>query len=369
MTILSAFEWGGLFTDGSKLITTDFKKDNLFLQHTDEVALWCNAPVISDGSVYFAGQVSYKNTVDYNLDFKTSISNIINLDLMKIAGKTEIGTSVISASIGRYGVSDLTGKIFNQTSDGILVKSTFTAFELSLYAGFTGTLNALSTQMINLSEAEMDSNKLYVTAHQYVPVSLAVEFPSLFLNQTLNLQVNLFKDLEKTDYNRYYATVGLNGPIAGPLYYSLIAAGETEDYKKYSVYGLFSLQTFISSVVTFKAGVEYASGDQFGLKPFTGFTSYTPYSSLYASEFAGMILPSVDMIFTGGNVYFGINSKLVLDYPEDLVTVNGVSTGANFIWNIFSDVRFGLSGYYFVDINHKGNLNNMAATANISLAF
>lgn len=369
-TSIFAFEWGGLITDGTKATSTDLAKENTFLQHSDDIALWYNTPVISDGSAYFAGQASFKNYVDLDMDFNDTVTRIINIDLLKLAGKASAGPVVISTALGRYNVSDLTGRIFNQSCDGILIQTAFPAVEISLYGGFTGLQNALTTQMLGAGEPEVyDSKKSFVAAHKYAPLSFALQLPSVFVNQTLNLQTAAFLDLEKTDYDRYYVTLGMNGPIGGPVYYSLTATGSTVDFKDYSVYGNLSLQTFISSVVTIKAGAEYASGSQFGLVPFAGFTSCTAYSSLFATELSGIILPSVDFILTAGNVYFGINGKLVLDYPEDDITLNGVSTGANFVWNIFSDLRFGLSGYYFLDLQNEGKLNNLAANTSLSLSF
>lgn len=366
---LSALEWGGLVTESFKYGTKNFSSEANQFKQSNSVSLWMSGAVTSSGNVNFAAQSSGR----YYLDFFNNdvlFTPIFDLDLLKLSGKTNIADGFFSYSAGRFGVSDLTGKVFSQTCDGLLLKYTRTSFEANAYVGFTGYLNAMNAAMLS-KEHKVHSvdGSVYVMAHSYVPVCLSVEMPSLFLNQTFNAQLSGFFDLEETEYNRYYGTLALNGPIYGPLYYSLLTSFALENFDAFSNYTALSLQLYPISFFTVKLNAEYASGNQLIFKPFTTFTSNTAYNISSSPELTGVIMPNVDLILTWESLYASLNGKVVLAYPEDEINFQGLNFTASMFFNIFSDLQLGLSAIYYHDIVTAGEMNNASVNINLSLAF
>lgn len=368
---LCAFEWGGLLTEDFRFSSTDFKPENNSFKQGNSASLWITVPFSANGNFYFSGQGSIK----YNLDLKSteSFNLIYDIDLLKLSGKTDIGSAAISLAMGRYSVSDLTGKIFNQNADGLSLKVTSQIVEFSAYAGYTGLINALNVSMINSPTAVYEYKNNYSPAYKYVPVSFSVEAPSLFANHTFNSQVSAFFDAEKAfaddAYNRYYATVSMMGPILGTLYYSVMTSFGSVNFKDVSNYSALSLQMFVNNNLTLKANAEYASGNHMGLSPFVGFTSSPAYMSVNYPELSGVLMPSLDLVFTTNNFYTGINGKLVLSCPESNFNMQGINVGANVIYNLFSDLQLGVSGNYYRDMYSNGLEDNMSLGLNLSLSF
>lgn len=362
---LSAFEWGGLITEDFKY---QYNNSSSFRQ-SNNVALWMNLPITNDASYYFAGQASIKYFYDINSQNGNQFMPVADVDLAKLAGRASVKNSVVSIAAGRYAISDLSRKIFNQNCDGMSLKIAVPGSEYSLYAGYTGMLNSLNVTMLGENGiAHEAASSVYSKAHDYIPLLLEMEIPSAFLNQAINAQISMFYDLEATKYNRFYFTAGMNGPVAGPLYYALSATLGSSTFKNFYAYGNLSLQAFISSF-TVKVTGEYASGNQFGLSPFTTFTSNTAYNSLLSPELSGVILPGIDIAYTVGGLYTSLAGKFVLGFPESDVIVKGVNAAGNLVINLFSDLKTSLSGIYYYDIEGSGELNNMSVALNISLSF
>ena len=300
---------------------------------------------------------------------QTQFLPIADLDLAKLAGRTFIKNSAVSLAAGRYAVSDLTGKIFNQNCDGISVKVSVPGIEYGFYGGYTGLLNALNVTMLdeNHTVSETESS-IYSKAHDYIPLVLSAEMPSAILNQSVSVQASAFFDMDATKYNRFYLSAGLKGPIAGPLFYSLTSALSSSTFKDYSLYGCLDLQAFISSF-SIKLTGEYATGSQFGFTPFTTFTSYTAYNSVMYPELTGVILPGFDASFSEDGFYASLGGKLVLDFPEEEILIKGINATGSFIMVPFSDLQIGLSAVYYFNLETIGENNNLIASLNVSLSF
>lgn len=368
---IAAVEWGGLVTEDVRFSSSDFTSETNNIRQSNNLSLWITAPFTDSGDWYFSSQASIKYSYDF---FKSdSFLGIFDIDLLKLSGNFQIGNSTNSISAGRFSVSDLTGKIFNQVSDGVLLKIVQPSVEYSIYAGYTGLLNQLDVAILSPADYFTPYTEWYSYAYKYLPFSLSVEIPSLFLNHTFNAQVSGFLDidhLEKNDgYDRFYASLSFFGPIAGPLYYSIVSSIGSEKLKTITNYSAVSLQMFLTSFLTIKLNAEYASGKQGVLSPFVGFTSSPAYFSVKYPELSGVILPNLDILLTTNSFLFNVNTKLVLDFPYKEIVTKGVNLSGNMMLNAFSDLQFGLSANYFYDLLLNGKDNNFTLNFNVSLAF
>ena len=366
---VSAMEWGGLITEDARVSTHEMDTSDLQIKQGNSICLWLNVPITDDGKTYFTAQGSGRYSLDFEDDTKT-FSTVFDLDLFKLAGSVNIFENTFSYAVGRFSVSDLTGKVFSQMCDGALFKYTLTSMEVTAYAGYTGLLNGLNVSMLG-SEGFPNavSGEMYARAHGYVPLCLSCELPYVFLNQTLTMQACGFLDMEAEKYNRYYGMVSLYGPIAGPVYYALASCAGTDDFKDIFNYSSFSLQCFISQVVTFKLNAEYASGNNGPLSSFVGFTSSPAYNSLISPELSGVIMSGADFLISTDRLYIGLNGRYIMSMPEDEIQTEGVNATANVVFNIFSDLQLGVTGIYYHDINTNGEQDNLSLNVNLSLSF
>lgn len=366
---LSSMEWGGLITEDLGYETKNFSSETNRIKQSNSASLWMTGALVPDGIINFAAQASGK----YFLTSKNDafvFTPIINLDLLKFSGNLRIAEGVLNYSVGRFAISDLTGKIFSQTNDGMLLKYSMPSFEANAYIGYTGYLNAMTVAMLsNEHKVHTVDGSVYVMAHSYMPVCLSMEVPSLFLNQTFNVQLSGFFDMEETKYNRYYGTFSLNGPIVGSVYYSLLTTFALENFDAFSNYSALSIQIFPISFFTLKLNAEYASGNQLIFKPFVTFTSNTAYNSYLEPELSGVIMPNVDFIFLWERFYASLNGKVVLGYPENEIIFQGLNFTANMYFNIFTDLQLGLSAIYYHDIINAGEMNKASLNVNVSLSF
>lgn len=366
-----AMEWGGLFTEDMKYATTEFSEENTGLRQSNSLILWTNVPLAASGNTYFSGQTSVKYYTD--IIQQDGITPIFDIDLLKISSNFFAGDNVFSFSAGRFGVSDLTGKIFNQTSDGLAIKLTRPTVEFTAYAGYTGLLNAYNVSMITAEAYSPVYIEGYCLSYKYLPCSLSIEMPAILSNQTLNVQASAFIDMEKPGQddsdNRYYGSLSMMGPIAGPVYYSFLTSFGSENFTNIFNYSALSIQYYLGSLMSVKGNIEYASGNQLAFTSFKGFSSNTAYNSLSSPELSGLIMPNIDMAVTIQNFYVGLNGKIVLGYPDSNIYFQGLNVSANIIFNIFSDLQLGVLGSYYYDMYWQGKENYFTANVNLSISF
>lgn len=375
-----AIEWGGLFNETGKL---SFGKQtgeleevaSISVRQSNGISLWCTVPFKSDLSWYMTTQASYKYYYDFTL-LGNNITHIADLDLLKLNGtiKTSNGSFLVAA--GRYIVMDNSGKVFSQNCDGLTLKYTTPFVSTSVYAGYTGLLNANNVSILN-DEALPDNGKetfmpFYTKVHGYVPLTLSVDFPSLFLNQAVSVQAEAFLDVEKVEdkdlFNRYYGTLSLSGPFGGPFYYSLVSVFGTTDFASLMNLSALSFQMYVDSI-SLKIGVEYASGAQGPFSPFIGFDSNPAYNSIYSPEYSGVLLPGIDFTFTKNQFCFMLNGKLVLGMPEDSITVKGINLNLKSYINIFSDMQLEVSGIGYYDLDTDNAESYYSANLGLLISF
>lgn len=381
MILAPAFslEWGGLFTENAKGTIGDFSHfDTFTVRQSNSLCLWAIVPFDANANWRFSGQISYKYNYDFSLLGK-SFTNVADFDLLKFSGSFSIADKKFDLAAGRFYYADATSRVFAQNCDGVNIKYNSLFSNASLYAGFTGLLNAYNVNILNSAgSVDVKNNvllKIYRQSGAYIPLTLSVNFPSLFLNQALSVQGMAFFDANSyTDStemykgNRYYASVSLQGPIAGPIFYAFNTTFGSKDFKNLMNHTALQF-AYVGNNVTVKAGAEYASGKQLIFEPFVGFTSETAYNTIFAPEYSGLLLPGLDVIVNVKQCSFYLNGKYVLGLPEDKLIVRGVDASLKAYFNIFSDLKLDFAAGMYYDINTSGADNLYTANLGLTLSF
>lgn len=332
---LCAYEWGGLFDNTSKIT---FAENSKLLDQSDSLFMWFSASLNNEGNIYFKGEGMFKFNHLNNLDGWSKNLNIIDIDLLKFAGDFDTSAGKISASVGRFFVSDFSGAIFTQVSDGAYVNFTMPKTAISAYAGYTGLLNSKTVTILG---GEYKDGQFYTTATPFVPVTLSASFPSLFMNQTLSVQASGFFRADGTEDNRAYGTLHLSGPIASKVFYTVLTDFGTKNFNGLMNFSKVSVAYFPKSNIYINGGIEYASGEQFGLKAFNGFSSRYAYSSLVDAQTTGCVVPQVSASISlmENSVVLGANIKSVFVCPDESFEAKGLQFDVNAIYNVFSDLQ------------------------------
>ena len=373
-----ALETGGLITDN-----TDFKnaeKDgSLKLDQTNGLNLWLRAPLSEDGSSYFAGEGSFKFEYDDSIadsDKKTQL--YADLELFKFVLKRELDSGDFTLSLGRFFNSDLTSLVYAQNGDGLKLDASVSAVNLSVFAAYTGLLNAKNITIIGDTADLTDKEKtVYVLADKFAAGSLTLSLPYVVASQTISLEGIGAFSLESTKYNRFYGTLAVNGPIVSPVFYNLsstfgFAKYDEEDMTKGNLTkGSISVYPDYKSL-SISLNALYASGEQGSFDAFKGFTSGTSVSSLLEPEYSGVLtaglsatikpLPSL-LAYASGDIVF--------DAEKDIKQA-GFQYNAGISWQALSDLSFGLSfGQYIGKDDYAATIgeNKTQLKLNAAIAF
>ena len=364
---LSAYEWGGLFSEYFKVNFTGKTIEDPKFRQSNSASLWVSAP-IADEKLFFSGQATYK----YNFDFGSNnlFFSVFDFDLMKFSSQIEFRQSVGTINFGRFYMQDNTGAVFSQKVDAVSLITNFTHCEMTLFLGYTGLLNSINDVMLDQNRiSHVQNGMFYLPAHKYVPVIFSLKFPSVFFNQQLDFEADAFFDLEQDSFNRFYATMALSGPVSSFMFYKISSTFGAENFNKFTNYSSLKTNFILSDSLLLNVNLEYASGNQLFFSKFTGFTSRTAYNSSLYPELSGVILPSVDLVFSYMDYYSAFSVKTVFDYPEIQINFKGVEVCGNFVLNVFSDLQISLSGLYYMDLLTEGVENNIAVNVNCSFTF
>lgn len=362
---LSAFEWGGLFDNNTKVISAGAGDSNsIMFSQSNGIYLWNSLNLTKSGNVYLKAEMNYQYT--FNAP-GNSFSQIADLDLLKIAGSFDSGNAKLNFSAGRFIFTDHSGAVFTQNCDGAFVEYAAPKFEISAYAGYTGLLNSNAVTILDSEgNAFTPANDIYALSASYVPVCFSVSLPSLFMNQTVSLQADGFFDLGSSKSNRMYAEAGISGPLAASVFYNVVTDFGTVNFKNLSNYTKLSVSAFPVEGLYITGAFEYASGNNGPLSAFRGFSSRTVCESYQTS---GVIVPSISVNYAPlKNLLIGADIKSVFTCPEDKVDAAGLSGSLNCIYNVLSDVNLTLNVSGFKGYTDS-SLDNLTATLKVAVSF
>ena len=366
-----AFTWNGVVDNTSKLSSND-DFSALTLEQSNGVHLSINAPFNTTGTLKFVAEGSFKYKLTSNFDAKTSdLKMIANCDLFKFSGKWNIGKGIVALDLGRFMISDISGNVFAQKSDGLSLSYDALKFRVGAYAGYTGLQNRLDLTMLNNPQ---DDANFYALTAGYVPVMVNFTYKTLFETQTLGIQGEAFIPVanieDKTKYA--YGTLMLNGPIGVIGAYTLKGTVGLSDFKNLMIDGGLDFNFYIANKAIMVAGGEFVSFEKDSLHYFTPITTRTITTDPF---FTGGILPKVSFIYAQSNVLTSVTGKGVIQMGDE-TKFHGVDVTASLICNVFSDLQVGcdLGAFVAVDKDVKEAIkasksNVYYATLKASLAF
>ncbi len=366
-----AFTWNGVVDNTSKLSSND-DFSALTLEQSNGVHLSINAPFNTTGTLKFVAEGSFKYKLTSNFDAKTSdLKMIVNCDLFKFSGKWNIGKGIVALDLGRFMISDISGNVFAQKSDGLSLSYDALKFRVGAYAGYTGLQNRLDLTMLNNPQ---DDANFYALTAGYVPVMVNLTYKTLFETQTLGIQGEAFIPVanieDKTKYA--YGTLMLNGPIGVIGAYTLKGTVGLSDFKDLMIDGGLDFNFYIANKAIMVAGGEFVSFEKDSLHYFTPITTRTITTDPF---FAGGILPKISFIYAQSNVLTSVTGKGVIQMGDE-TKFHGVDVTASLICNVFSDLQVGcdLGAFVAVDKDVKEAIkasksNVYYATLKASLAF
>lgn len=349
-----AVETGGLIINETKFANEE-KDGSLKLDQKNGINLWLRAPVSEDGESYLAAEGSFKYEYDASIeDTDQRLSLYGDVNLFKLVIKKELSSGDFTFSAGRFYNSDLTSTIFTQNADGFKIDTSLSSFQLSLYAAYTGLLNAKNVTMLGDNTDLTDKEKtLYVMADKFAVGALTISLPYIFASQTVSLEGFGAISLESEKVNRFYGTLALNGPIVSPVFYTVSSTlGFTKAEDVDMVKGNLT-KASIAVYPEYKSmsvslNALYASGNQGSFEGFYGFTSGTAVNSLSEPEYNGVVLVGLSAsIKPLSNLLFFANGDVVFDAAAgdkgEKIEQAGFQYSAGINWQALSDVSLGVN--------------------------
>lgn len=364
-----AFDWGGNLGNLSKFQDT-LSDSGLKLDQKNYAALWGTSPLGTKGSFTVSGRFQR----EYLEETEDSI-NAVNLDSAKFTFKT----GSLQFTLGRFDYSDLSSIIYTQSGDGAELKYQTPGLTVSTCGFYTGLLNS---QFITINDPDYlaDTEKPYDLCSKYLVAGVKIQFPSLFAEQTLSLEIIDANRLEEKAFNRLFAEAGLEGPLqfSDSLFYDLTAVLQlskysTEDVKfaGLSKANLYFYPGVKSSSIALNA--LYATGsakdEDSKITSFSAITSNTAVKSLESLEYSG--------IFTGGisasikpleNLLLSAEAKAVFSTSENKFKYSGVQYQANAGWQILSDLFAGVEFSQYLD-KENSDINKTELSIKASVSF
>lgn len=366
-----SLDLGGILSNNTKIGTRN--DGSVPLQQQNSLTLWIRQPLNNAGNHYFAAegffQYEYSNT-NLRAQIKGTHHPIIDITLLKYNYTFMIdAVKSISFSFGRFGFSDMTSLIFNQTSDGFLVDFRKPRFHASFYIGYTGLLNSHNVKMVDPTFTKSKEH-WYDMATKFVVAEGSITFPNLFLNQTLGFEYLALIGAadHNQDQSKYMITAAMNGPIASKLFWSASTTFGNRLRSRLTNLSqiAFTVYPGVKSMAITLSGVSATGEDG----PFKTFYNLTKSSAVYSTEDTQYS----DMTKAGLSFSIKPVNILQLGASVDAVFTNiynihykGVQWAANIAVQPFGDLMVNLSAKQF--IGKDRNTDKFEVVLKASLAF
>lgn len=349
---LGAFDWGGFVSADAGVkgpANPQFFKN--FTQ-SDRLTLWMRTPLPNVKDGYFTAEGFY----DFKYSHETNeMRHLLDISLFKLSMTADEPGAKFTFNIGRYGISDLSGFVFAQASDGMELRINSDRFESKLYGGYTGFLNSHTVPM-NLSRFD-DGNRLYQLAPPAVIGSILVRAPRLFKQQTLACEIAGAGMAEPV----LYTTLSLNGPLHTSLFYAASSTMALTSSKTnpvlFSNLSRFELTAYFPFMSSFAAwNTVFATGKTAKIDDFKSFSiipanlsSSLTHAGHVKTGLTGSIKPINALLCTlNADVFFNVmNSRSAKGFA-------GVQWQTAVRWHICSDLQLSASaGQFFTAFNKK----------------
>lgn len=361
---ISAFTLGSIFAvEYGGLINSDssFKKngsdDFVFTEKLDTSA-YLKIPFSKEGHTTLSTEFVYRFQYD-----DAQINHFINLSLLKLNYSNEISDGLMNIAVGRFSIAENTGKIFNQTSDGLFGSYQTGSFMGSMYFGYTGLVNRYFTTMneMGITEYSGFASDYYTSSLPYLVIGAEFALPNLFLEQSLGIASWNFIGSQNLKSNKIYGTLSLNGPLVENLYHNthgIFAANFGDGTKQFA--GLAS--TMLSYYFNYRglvanAGITYASKDFQTVTSTSGLVTGDPWTNLFLPSVSVSMLPITSL-------YVAVETNVVL--AAENMEYAGAGLAGVVSYQLFSDVALSLNASHFFAKQEDAKYTQISIKAAIS---
>ncbi len=349
---LFSASWSGT-VDGNVAVTGE--TDDLALDTTDRftfqtfIPFGIQVPMAITAEAYY--EFAYSNPLKGGSE---SMAHIVDIPVLNFTAQFPLqDTSTLTLDVGRFNVYDVTALILSQPIDGSRIAFTGESYELSTHIGFTGFLNAYDVAMFGVVNTNILSD-VYTLAPAFALANVTFRLPYLFDAQhTFSAELHGAVDVTGniTTSNRFYGTLGLQGPLGESFYYN---ASSTLSYViltenvlgNMSILELSAFLPFANSILTWKT-VFATGGIENNFIPITeilaNMDSSIPYGGIVKSGLIAVLHP-VDSLF------FLVESDVLFNVMDDVRDKGylGVQWNVSSRWDIASDVQLvGSVGNFF----------------------
>lgn len=352
-----AVDYGGLVTSDSAL-KQNGTSDVVFAEQIDASA-YLKVPFNQDGSTVLSTEFVYRFQYE-----KPQANSFINLSLLKISHTQDVSEGQMNIAAGRYTMADGTGKIFNQTSDGLFGSYQTSTMMASMYFGYTGLVNSFFTSM-NVAgitgEYTGFKSDMYTSSLPYLVMGVEFALPNFFSQQNVSVGSWNFIGTQKLKSNKLYGTISMNGPLMENLYHNTnvvlagILADATANFAGLAASNL--TYYFNYKGLAANAGLTYASKEFQPVTSISGLVTGEPWSNLFVPAVSVSMLP-LSALFVGAEA----NLVLLADGME----YAGVGLAAVVSYQLFSDVAFSLNANTFIAKEEAARQTKISLKAAIS---
>ena len=369
---LPAIDYGGFLTSSTE-VSGHINPYHDQIQNVTLVG-WLSAPLNTENTMSINAQLSANEKfstiisqggIEDTLEAKQRKYLTLDIDLLKFNWiRPDRDGSALVFSAGRFQYFDSSGQIFAQNCDGMLLQSNTSTMQAGFYFGYTGLLNQKKVSILDMDgknyrvsseEKEEWYESYYSFADPYFVSSMSLSFPYAFWNQTIGFELNMFLGVDspfrdRVNYNRYYATFSMSGPLEEKLYYSFSTTFQTEEFVGT---GNLTQLSFTYYPEPLGASVSlnglYASGNKNGpFSRFRGFTSNSISYSRYAPELTGALkLGSYVSIKPLQMVYLGVGADMLFACPEDDIKYDGWQMYANCKLQVLTDLQISITEFFY----------------------
>jgi len=330
----------------------------LFTEH--KATLWGTIPFDNGNTRSLAVEGSFYASRPAGID---EFEYYLDIDLLRFSVTArDDETGMMLFDVGRFPVSDITGKILNQGMDGFNLELVQGFGNLAFFAGYTGLLNARQEETLMTVDDSIDAatDDIYALGAQRVVGKAVLHIPELFAGTDLLFQAMGQYDLrDQLDpdaaeiMHTVYGTVMLTGAVNPALFYTVSGTFQTgildsdDTYSLHSILAVGRLDYYPVPATQVYTEILYTSGEDSFFSHFQPITSQDA-GTLYAGGYsniirgtAGVSYNSMDMLNLDGSIAVFLYPQEV-DGFDGLYTATEINVGATF--RATSDLRMRGSG-------------------------
>jgi len=260
-----AIDFGGTI-DNSTSVAYTLKDSNANLFQKDRIALWLVSEFTPSLKLSIQGSFTYTYE-----EPRPEFPYLPNLDFLTLQGSFPLvkqRTSLLSYTVGRFGLTDFSGLVLSDGIDGFKLDWNTWLANTSLAVGYSG-LQFDQSSTINISWADFNNNELLAPPRMIG--LLAAEFPEVFVKQSLFAAFLMQQDFRPNNeilpegpgievtgqggrLSTQYLGVGLNGRIMPSLYYQAFAyvgTGKSLSYIDSEYQYAWILSTIVGTAVRY----------------------------------------------------------------------------------------------------------------------